>query len=99
MKILSRETTINLKNKNMKKKKNSEQYHENYADKYEARKQQVPKSYQVGRQRPIPTSKFLQRNPKFFYGYFFSCGNFGHKVVSCRTFRHNMNIRIGFNKP
>jgi hypothetical protein len=65
------------------KKKQSELDQPNY----EARKQHVPESYQVGRQRTIPTSKFfIPRHPNFFYGYCFSCGNFGHKVVSCRTF-------------
>jgi hypothetical protein len=82
------------------KKKQSELDHPNYAKKYEARKQQVPESYQAGRQRMIPTSKFfIPRHPNFFYGYYLSCGNFGHKVVSCRTFRHNRNIGMRFNKP
>jgi hypothetical protein len=49
------------------KKKQSELDHPNHANKYEARKQQTPESYQVGRQRPIPSSKFfIPRNPNFF---------------------------------
>ena len=51
------------------KKKLSELDQPNHANKYEARKQQTPKSYQVGRQRPIPSSNlFIPRHPNFFYG-------------------------------
>jgi hypothetical protein len=60
----------------------------------------VPGSYQVGRQRLVPTSNFLiPRHPNFFYGYCFSFGNFGHKVVNCRNLRNNINIGMRFNKP
>lgn len=80
------------------KKKQSELDQLNYANKYEARKQHVPESYQAGRQRTIPTNKFfIPRHPNFFYGYFFSFGNFGHKAVSCRKL--NRNVRMRFNKP
>jgi hypothetical protein len=66
---------------------------------YEARKQHESEYYQVGRQRSIPTSKFfIPRHPNFFYGYCFSCGNFGHKVVSCILFRYNRNVRTRLNK-
>jgi hypothetical protein len=72
----------------------------NHANKYETWKQQMPESYQTNRQRLIPSSKFLiPRNPNFFYGYFFSCDNFGHKAMNCRTFRYNINIGMRFNKP
>jgi hypothetical protein len=82
------------------KKKQSELDQPNYAKKYEARKQYVLESYQDDKQIMIPTSKFfIPRHPIFFYGYSFSCGNFGHKVVSCRTFRHNINVGMRFNKP
>jgi hypothetical protein len=56
----------------VEKKKHLELDQPNYANKHEARKQQVSESYQVGRQRPIPTSKFfIPRHPNFFHGYFF----------------------------
>jgi hypothetical protein len=74
--------------------------HPNHANKYEARKQHTPKFYQVRRQREIPSSKFfIPRHPKFFYGFVFSCGNLGHKVVICNTFIYNINIGMRFNKP
>jgi hypothetical protein len=82
------------------KEKQSEPDQPNYENKYEANKQHVSESYQVDRQRMIPTSKFfIPRHPIFFYGYCFSCGKFGHKDVSCRTFKHNINVGIRFNKP
>jgi hypothetical protein len=72
----------------------------NHANKYETWKQQMLESYQTNRQRLIPSSKFLiPRNPNFFYEYFFSCDNFGHKAMNCRTFRYNRNIGMRFNKP
>jgi hypothetical protein len=74
--------------------------HPNHANKYEARKKQTPEFYQVRRQREIPSSKFfIPRHPNFFYGFFFSCGNLGHKVVICNTFIYNINIGMRFNKP
>jgi hypothetical protein len=82
------------------KKKQLELDQPNHAKKYEARKQQTHESYQFGKQRPIPSSNFfIPRHPKFFYGYCFSCGNFGHKAASCRTFRYNKNVGMRFNKP
>jgi hypothetical protein len=60
----------------------------------------VPESYQADKQRTIPTSNFfIPRHLNFFYGYFFSCGNFGNKVVSYMTFRHNINVEMRFIKP
>jgi hypothetical protein len=60
----------------------------------------VHESYRVDKKRPIPTIKFfIPRHPIFFYGYSFSCDKFGHKVVSCRDFRHNKNLGMRFNKP
>jgi hypothetical protein len=47
------------------KKKQLELDQPNYANKYEARKQHVSGSYQVGKQTPIPPSKFFQRHPNF----------------------------------
>ena len=48
-----------------KKKKQSDLNQPNY----EERNQKVLESYQVGRQRPIPTSKFfIPRHPNFFFG-------------------------------
>jgi len=77
-------------------KKQSELNHPNY----EARKQQVPEYYQVGKQSLIPTSKFfIPRNPNFFYGYCFSCGNFGHRAISSRFIRYNKSIGNRFKKP
>jgi hypothetical protein len=71
-----------------------------YANALKGKKQQVPESYQVGRQILIPTSKFfIPRHPNSFYGYCFSWENFGHKFVSCIVFRYNRSIGKRFNKP
>jgi hypothetical protein len=82
------------------KKKHSKLDCPNHANKYETRMQQMLESYQFGKQSPTPSSKlFIPRHPNFFYGYCFYCGNFGHKVVSCRTFRYNRNVGMILNKP
>jgi hypothetical protein len=59
----------------------------------------MPESYLVGRQRPIPSSKFFNpRNRNFSMDIVSLNGNFGYKVVSCRTFRYSRNAGMGFNK-
>jgi hypothetical protein len=87
----------NYKQKNEKyEKKRQFELNQPY---YEAIKQHQFEYYQVGRQRSIPTSKFfIPRHPNFFYGYCFSCGDFGRRVVSCKIFRYYKNVRTRSDK-
>ena len=36
-----------------------------------------------------PRRKFSSRDQHIFYGYCYSCGKFGHKVVECLTYPRN----------
>ena len=47
----------------------------------------------------LQVSFFIPRNPNFFYGYCFSCGNFGHRAISSRFIRYNKSIGNRFKKP
>jgi len=42
------------------------------------------------RKSPRSRSKSVPRNKLCFYGYYFSCNSFGHKVTDCRSSIHNI---------
>ena len=47
--------------------------------------------------KTIPRRKFPSRYQHIFYGYYYSCGKFGHKAVECRTYpRNEYNSRRSF---
>jgi hypothetical protein len=46
----------------------------------------------------FPQLIFWSKASKFLLWILFSCGNFGHKVVSCILFRYNRNVRTILNK-
>jgi hypothetical protein len=87
---LSRETTVSLTNQKMIRRSSQNWINPTMQTNMKQGSNMCLNLIKLDRQRTIPTSKFfIPRHPNFFYGYCFSCGNFGHKVVSCRTFRHN----------
>jgi hypothetical protein len=42
---------------------------------------------------------FTSRYQSFFYGYCFTCNNFGHKVVDCRAYGRNVQARNVYVAP
>ena len=39
--------------------------------------------------KTIPRRKFPSKYQHIIYGYYYSCGKFGHKAVGCRTYPRN----------
>jgi hypothetical protein len=42
---------------------------------------------------------FTPRYENFFYGHFFYCTNFGHKVADCRDYKRNVQERNAYVAP
>ena len=53
-----------------------------------------------GFRRTTPQRRsFTSRYQSFFYGYCFTCNNFGHKVVDCRVYGRNAQTRDVYVDP